>query len=54
MLTLKSATGISHTFIIKYEQVFVKRWHLDVRLQDADQVDAKVAAWPRNSFELAG
>jgi len=54
ILTLKSANDISDPRIVKHEQVSANRWHLDVRLQNPDQVDAELITWIRTAFDLAG
>jgi len=54
ILTLKSANDLSNPRIVKHEQVSANRWHLDVRLQKTDQVDAELITWIRVAFELAG
>jgi Domain of unknown function (DUF5655) len=53
ILTLKSANDLSSPRIVKHEQVSAHRWHLDVRLQSSDQVDAELLTWIRTAFELA-
>jgi hypothetical protein len=54
VLTLKSACDIRNPRIAKHEQASTNRWHLDVRLENPDQVDAEVAQWLRSAFDLAG
>jgi len=54
ILTLKSANDISNPRIVKHEQVSANRWHLDVRLQNPDQIDAELITWIRTAYELAG
>jgi len=54
ILTIKSANDISNPRIVKHEQVSANRWHLDIRLQNPDQVDAELVTWIRMAFELAG
>jgi len=54
ILTLKSANDISDPRIVKHEQVSANRWHLEVRLQNLDQIDAELITWIHTAFELAG
>ena len=30
------------------------RWHLEVRLEDPDEVDAELVGWLRDGYELSG
>jgi len=53
ILTLKFASDIAHPRIIKHEQVSANRWHLDVRLESADQVDAELTSWLLAAYGLA-
>ena len=53
ILTLKSASDLSNPRIVKHERVSAHRWHLDVRLQSPDQIDAELITWIRTAFELA-
>ena len=54
ILTLKSANDLSSPRIVKHEQASAHRWHLEVRLQSPDQVDAELITWIRAAIELAG
>jgi len=54
VLTLKSANDISNPRIVKHEQASANRWHLDIRIQNPNQVDAELITWIRTAFELAG
>jgi len=54
ILTLKSTTDLRHPRIVKHEQVSAKRWHLDLRLENPDQIDREIVGWLRSAVELAG
>jgi hypothetical protein len=54
VLTLKSDRNIDDARIHKAEQASANRWHLEVRLSSAKDVDAKVRTWLRNAYALAG
>jgi hypothetical protein len=53
ILTLKSATDIRSPRIIKREQASANRWHLEIRVEDPEQVDQELTSWLKNAFELA-
>jgi hypothetical protein len=53
ILTLKSADDIRSARIIKDEQASANRWHLDVRLENPDEVDAELILWIRAAYTLA-
>ena len=54
VLTLKSSTDIRSRRIVKREQTSAKRWHLEVRLDNPDQVDDELRRWLRKAIDLAG
>ena len=54
ILTLKSATDLLSSRVVKHERVSAHRWHLEVRLDDPAQVDAEMEGWLKSAFELAG
>lgn len=53
ILTLKSATDIRSPRIHKREQTSANRWHLEVRLTRAQEVDHELQQWLRASYALA-
>jgi len=53
VLTIKSPTDIQSSRIHKREQVSARRWHLEVRLSDPEQVDADIERWIAQAFELS-
>ena len=54
ILTLKSATDLKSPRISKHEQASANRWHLEVRLDDAAQVDGELVGWLKAAYDLAG
>ena len=53
ILTLKSASDIHSPRIQKSEQTSASRWHLEVRLTNAKEVDHELQQWLRASYALA-
>ena len=53
ILTLKASSDIRDARIIKHEQASAHRWHLNVKLEHARDVDATVAAWITQAYGLA-
>jgi Domain of unknown function (DUF5655) len=53
ILTLKSAANITDTRILRAEQTSANRWHLELRLTTAADVDAQVREWIQAAYELA-
>jgi Domain of unknown function (DUF5655) len=54
ILTLKSKTDIVSPRIVKHERVSSNRWHLEVRLEQAADVDRELLSWLKQSYELSG
>ena len=54
ILTLKSKSDVTHTRVIKSEQVSANRWHIEVRLQAVSDVDRQLLGWLRAAYEAAG
>ena len=54
ILTIKSARDIADPRIRKHEQASANRWHLDVRLEDANHVDGQLKGWLKDAYDLAG
>jgi hypothetical protein len=52
VLTLKSDRPVSAGRIVKAEQTSSHRWHLDVRVTDACEIDAELLGWIRTAYEL--
>ena len=53
ILTLKSASDIRDPRIQKREQTSAHRWHLEVRLEKAEDIDRQVTTWLRAAYDLA-
>jgi hypothetical protein len=53
ILTLKSATDIRSPRIARREQASANRWHVDVRLEKADEIDRQLTGWLKAAYELA-
>lgn len=53
ILTLKSKTDIESPRIVKREQASANRWHLEVRIRDAKEIDAELTGWLKQSVELS-
>ena len=52
ILTLKSKTDIKSPRIAKREQVSANRWHLEIRLDAPEQVDAELERWLTTAYRL--
>ena len=53
-LTIRSDKPIKSARVRAQEQVSKNRWHQDVRLASAADVDAEVVAWLKSAYALAG
>jgi hypothetical protein len=53
-LTIRSDKPIKSARVRAQEQVSKHRWHQDVRLTSARDVDAEVVAWLKSAYALAG
>lgn len=53
VLTLKSDSDIANKRIAKREQASAHRWHLEIKLEAAEQVDGEILAWLAKAYELA-
>jgi hypothetical protein len=53
ILTIKSAENIANERIFRAEQTSANRWHLELRLTRASEVDAQVTEWLKAAYELA-
>src|SRR5437016_13918452 len=54
ILTIKAAGDINDPRVSKHERASANRWHLEVRLCEAKDVDAQLKRWLKEAFELAG
>ena len=54
ILTLKSDSDIVNKRITRREQASAHRWHLEIKLDAAEQVDQEIAAWLKRAYQIAG
>lgn len=52
LLTIKAAKPIRSPRIAKSEQVSKNRWHLEVKIAAAEEIDAELLNWVRTAYEL--
>ena len=53
ILTIKSDRDLASERIFKREQTSAKRWHVEVRLSSAKDVDAELKAWLRAAYAMS-
>lgn len=53
VLTLKSATDIASERVSRRERASANRWHLEVWLEKAADVDRELTTWLKRAYELA-
>ena len=54
VLTLKSADNIDSERIFRRQQASANRWHLEVKLSSAEQVDRELVAWLEAGYKISG
>jgi hypothetical protein len=54
ILTIKSAAPIRSSRVVKSEQASANRWHLDVKVATAGEIDRELIGWLRGAYELCG
>jgi len=52
LLTIKAAKPIRSARIVKTEQVSKNRWHLELKLTAADEIDSELLGWLREAYDL--
>jgi hypothetical protein len=52
ILTIKAVNAIGSPRILKAEQASKNRWHLEVKLTAAENIDAELLSWLRDAYEL--
>jgi hypothetical protein len=52
LVTIKSANSIRNPRIVKAEQVSKNRWHLDVKVMTAEEIDAQLLGWLKEAYGL--
>ena len=53
ILTLKSDRDLNSKRITKREQASANRWHLEIRLEEPEQIDSELVTWLKRAYELA-
>lgn len=53
LLNVRTAQPIDSPRVVKREQVSRHRWHNEIRLASAEEVDAELLAWLREAYALA-
>ena len=51
-LTIKAAQPVRSTRVYKSEQVSKSRWHLEVKLSSAKEIDSELLGWLREAYDL--
>lgn len=54
VLTVKAARDIDDARISRRERASANRWHHEIKIADADEIDSRVIGWLRDSYELSG
>jgi len=54
MLTVKAEKPLRSPRVAKAERVSKSRWHLDIKLAAAEEIDAELLGWLRAAYELCG
>ena len=52
LITIKASKPIRSARVAKAEQVSKNRWHLDVKLSAAGEIDAELLGWLREAYDL--
>ena len=52
ILTLRLPHDVQSPRVRRHEQASAKRWHLELKLEEASQVDAELVGWLREAYEL--
>ena len=52
LVTIKAASPIDNPRIVKAEQVSNNRWHCEVKVADAGEIDQDLTAWMTIAYEL--
>ena len=54
IVTIVSAEAIDSPRIVRSEQVSRNRWHCEVKVSSAAELDSELAVWLRTAHELCG
>jgi len=53
ILTLRLTHDVRSTRVRRHEQASANRWHLEFKLENPSDVDAELAGWLREAYDLA-
>ena len=53
VLTLRLTHDVRSPRVRRHEQASKNRWHLELKLESPDDVDAELSGWLRQAYELA-
>ena len=54
VLTLRLTHDLRSARVRRHEQASKNRWHLELKLESPSEVDAELAGWLREAYDLAG
>jgi hypothetical protein len=54
LVTIKSDKATKSRRVVKAEQVSANRWHLEVKIAAASEIDKEFLDWARHAYELCG
>ena len=54
ILTLKSTSDLKSDRVVRREQVSASRWHLEIKIDSPQAVDAELKKWLKAAYELSG
>jgi uncharacterized protein DUF5655 len=54
ILTLKSDRDVLSRRIARCQQASAHRWHLEIKLENPEEVDRELIGWLKKGYELAG
>ncbi len=54
ILTVKSRAEIDNPRISKREQASANRWHNEIKITSAEEVDDQIVGWLRDSYDISG
>lgn len=54
IITIKAAARIASPRVFKADQVSKSRWHCEVKLASAAEIDQEFVTWVRDAYDLCG
>lgn len=54
ILTVKATDDIASPRISKHEQTSPHRWHHEIKITNADEIDSQIIGWLKDSYDLSG